>query len=130
MWCLVQPYHNLNLIEAEEELDRASIVTSTTRKSTTSKKGTTAQLLEQAQRACPHEKTSGTGTNGYKIVKKCNTCGKILKEELTETGRKKEMKKLQAAQKALDPSYQEYLEWKRQGALEPAGVWTGSSSSR
>jgi len=135
MWTLIQPYLNTNLIEAsEEEMDTETVVSTTTRRSTTSRRSSTAsQLLQQAQRHCKHEKVLKSGSNQFKIQEKCAICGKITKEELTEVGIQKEKEREKNRKKKLEPNeptYEEFLEWKRSQALEPAGVWTGSRVNR
>jgi len=135
MWTLIQPYLNTNLIEAsEEEMDTETVVSTTTRRSTTSRRSSTAsQLLQQAQRHCKHEKVLKSGSNHFKIQEKCAICGKITKEELTEAGIQKEKEREKNRKKKLEPNeptYEEFLEWKRSQALEPAGVWTGSRVNR
>ena len=46
-------------------------------------------------------------------------CGKLLKSEVTELGKQKEIER---NQKAMEPSYQDYLEWQKSGALQARGV--------
>eukprot|EP00435_Cladocopium_sp_Y103_P038110 s2710_g10.t1 len=125
VWCQVQPYLDQAYQPEAEEMDRATMASSPTAKSQMSAES----LLLEAQRRCQHKKTSKSGTNPYKIQEKCTICGKILHEEKTELGLKIEAEK---KKKAMEPTYQEYLEWKRSGALESAGVWTdkGPTSSK
>ncbi|CAK9053528.1 unnamed protein product, partial [Durusdinium trenchii] len=78
-------------------------------------------IIQELQRQCPHTKTDKRGTNPYKIVVKCATCGKLLKSEVTELGKQKEIER---RQKEVEPTYQDYLEWKRSGACQARGVWS------
>ena len=87
----------------------------------------TSSALQEAQRKCKHPKTSKSGTNPYQKKEVCTICGKALLLEKTALGIQKEQERVKQKQQ---PSYQEYLEWKRSGALEPGGNWTDNGPNR
>lgn len=126
LWCQVQPYLDQAFQpEVDELLDQVTTTSNPTARSQMS----AGNLLKAAQQKCPHKRTTRTGTNPYKIQEKCVLCGKMLQEEKTALGLQIEVKK---NKKAMEPTHQEYLEWKKSEALETGGVWTdkGPSSSK
>ena len=78
-------------------------------------------ILMELQKHCPHTKVDKRGTNPYKIMVKCATCGKVLKSEKTELAKQMEEEK---NRKKIEPDYQEFLEWKKSGACRAGGIWT------
>lgn len=48
------------------------------------------EIVENIQARCTHPRTSRSGTNAFKKILRCTSCGLILQEELTELGLQKQ----------------------------------------
>eukprot|EP00435_Cladocopium_sp_Y103_P075525 s90_g59.t1 len=120
VWCKIQPYLDPALQNQMNEIEEMDDATNLSSPRTESQRSA-ASILEEAQRRCPHKNVTKSGSNPYQKQEKCSMCGKILKIEKTALGLQKEQEKMK---KALQPTYKEYLEWKKAGCLEPGGVWT------
>ena len=87
------------------------------------------RLLFQSQ--CPHKKTTKQGSNGFRVRETCKECGKVLIDEITETGKmhnqSKDQKAASTSSRSYTPSlapgtpspveeydYQEFLQWRSQ----------------
>lgn len=80
---------------------------------------------ELAQLQCKHLETTKAGSNAFRRIERCKECGLLLVDEKTDLAHKKDMaKEIEKHKKLNEPTYQDFLEWKRQGAMEKRGVWS------